>query len=291
MKKELIFSGVGTALITPMRDGVIDYAALSHIIDQQIDGGTDAIIIGGTTGECATLSDDERYRLYSFSAAKVSGRCALIFGAGTNDTKAALRHTMLASRIGCDGILSVTPYYNKGTESGIVKHYLQIAEASLAPVLLYNVPSRTGVNLSLDSVARLSEHENIVGIKEAHDSQDRLISLREAAGELALYAGNDSAFFSVLALGGKGVISVVSNAYPRLMLEIYREYIAGNYEASLSAQIKALPLIRALFAETNPSPIKYLMARLGYCAGEIRLPLDTPTQRTCELIDSLMKRY
>ena len=291
MKKEIIFSGVGTALITPFKDGVIDYEALKRIIECQIDGGVSAIIIGGTTAECATLSDDERYRLFSFSREEIKDRCKLIFGTGTNDTKAAVRHTMLASRIGCDGVLSVTPYYNKGTESGIVKHYLEIAEASTVPVLLYNVPSRTGVNLSYGVLRVLAEHENIVGIKEAADSADRLITLREFGDSLSLYAGNDSAIYTTLALGGKGVISVLSNAYPKRTAQICKSYFEGRYDESLAAQLRALPLIRALFAETNPAPIKYVMEKLGLCTGELRLPLDTVSESTRQLLDEAMALY
>lgn len=290
MKKKIIFSGVGTALITPFKDGVIDFSSLKRLINTQIECGINALIIGGTTGECATLSDDERYRLFSFAKAEIGGRCPLIFGTGTNDTKAAIRHTMLASQIGCDGILSVTPYYNKGTERGIVKHYLQIAEASTVPVLLYNVPSRTGVNITQSSLEKLSEHENIVGIKEASDSADRLIAIRELSDSLTLYAGNDSATYTVLSLGGEGVISVVSNAYPKQTLEITEAYFKNDLKSSLTAQIKLLPIIRALFCETNPAPIKYVMNRLGFCTGELRLPLDYVTEASQRLIDNEMNR-
>ena len=288
MKKKIIFSGVGTALITPFKDGVIDFLSLKKLINTQINSGIDALIIGGTTGECATLSDDERYRLFSFAKAEIGGRCPLIFGTGTNDTKAAIRHTMLASRIGCDGVLSVTPYYNKGTESGIVKHYLQIAEASTVPVLLYNVPSRTGVNITINSLYTLSEHENIVGIKEASDSADRLISICELSDSLTLYAGNDSAIYTTLALGGGGVISVISNAYPKETLEVTHAFSTGDTRQSLSAQVRLLPLIRAMFCETNPAPIKYAMSRLGLCSEELRLPLDKVTNASRQRIDAVM---
>ena len=284
MKKSIIFSGIGCALITPFSDGAIDFPTLKELINIQIECGTDAIIIGGTTGECATLSDDERYRLFSFSRAEVGGRCKLIFGTGTNDTRAAMRHTMLASRIGCDGVLAVTPYYNKGTESGIVKHYLQIAEASTVPVLLYNVPSRTGVNLTVKTLSELALHENIVGIKEASDSLDRYIKLASLGDVLHLYAGSDSQIFTTLALGGKGVISVMANLYPRQTRDIYKRYIAGDREGSLALQGRALPLINSLFAETNPAPIKYAMSRLGLCSGELRLPLAEVSESTKEYI-------
>lgn len=285
MSKKKIFRGIGTALITPFRDGMIDYTALNNIIEMQIEAGVNAIIIGGTTAEAATLTDGERYQLFAYAKAAIASRCKLIFGTGTNDTRLAIEHTKRASKIGCDGVLCVTPYYNKGTESGIVKHYLQIAESSTAPVLLYNVPSRTGVNLSLDAVRTLSEHENIVGIKEAADSHDRLISLREICDDFALYAGNDTAAYSVLSLGGDGVISVFSNAYPKYAVRLAKEFFAGQRDVSLNMQIKALPLIRAMFSETNPSPIKYLMHKMGLCSPDVRLPLDLPNEKTRRELD------
>lgn len=291
MKKERIFKGAATALITPFECGEIDYGALGRIIDMQIDGGIDALVIGGTTGEAATLTDDERYRLFAFSKEHIAGRAKLIFGTGTNDTRVALAHTKEANKIGCDGILVVTPYYNKGTDNGIVKHYLQIAEDSAAPVLLYNVPSRTGVNLSFDALDKLALHENIVGIKEASDSHDRLVRLRTYGENLDLYAGNDSAIYTALALGGAGVISVLSNAYPREVSEMCRLYFSGKQKECLDEQIRALPLIRALFCETNPSPIKYVMHRVGYCTGEVRLPLAEVSAESATLIDRALRDY
>jgi len=291
MAKEIIFRGVGTALITPFKSGEIDYEALRGLIEWQIRCGVEALIVGGTTAEAATLTDAERYGLFEFARDTVGGRVKLILGTGTNDTRAAVRHTRRAYDIGCDGVLAVTPYYNKGTEDGIVNHYLQIAEASPLPVLLYNVPSRTGVNLNIRQLKRLSEHENIVGIKEAHDSHDRLISLLELGDKLTLYAGNDTAIYTVLSLGGAGVISVMSNAYPTLTTEICNSFFRGEKEESLRLQIRALPLIRALFAETNPAPIKYLMSRLGLCTGEVRLPLSEVTEETKAQIDAVMKSF
>ena len=290
MKKRIIFEGVGTALVTPFRDGGIDYTALGGLIEMQLRCGSDALIIGGTTGEAATLTDDERYRLFSFSRAKVNDRCRLVFGTGTNDTKAAVRHTMLASQIGCDGALVVTPYYNKGTEEGIVNHYLRIAEASGVPVLLYNVPTRTGVNLSFDALGRLAEHENIVGIKEAHDGFERQVKLAAFGDKLHRYAGADATFFPTLALGGLGVISVASNAYPERVRRIYTLFKEGKYAESLAAQVKLLPLIDALFIETNPSPIKFVMEKMGLCSGEVRLPLDRVRAENAEKILAAMEK-
>lgn len=276
MKKRVIFEGVGTALATPFMKNEIDYPALFHMIELQLAAGVQAIIIGGTTGEVATLDDKERERLYEESAACINGRCRLIFGAGTNDTKKAVAHARMAKRIGCDGILVVTPYYNKGTKDGIVSHYLQIAEKSELPIILYNVPGRTGVNLSIDQIRTLSECETIVGIKEASDSAERLIALAAMEG-LSLYAGNDSQFYTVLSLGGAGVISVASNLLPKRFTEIFKNYREGQREQALADQKSLLPLIEDLFLETNPAPLKYALGLMGICSNEIRLPLSLPS--------------
>ena len=283
MKKRVIFKGVGTALATPFLQNEIDYPALFRLIDRQIEAGVQALIIGGTTGEIATLDDSERERLYEKSAEHIGDRCRLIFGAGTNDTRKAAAHARLAARIGCDGILAVTPYYNKGTKDGIVNHYLQIADQSDLPILLYNVPGRTGVHLSLDQLYRLSECERIVGIKEASDSAERLVALA-AMEALTLYAGNDSQFFTVLSLGGAGVISVASNLYPERFTSLFSKFSDGRHGEALDAQKALLPLIDALFLETNPAPLKYAMEVMGLCSSEVRLPLSLPTEATMKAL-------
>ena len=280
MAKKLIFSGAATALITPFKDGEIDYEALSGLIEFQIAGGIDALVIGGTTAEAATLSDEERYRLYTFAKGVINGRTKLILGTGTNDTRVALAHSKYAEKIGCDGLLLVTPYYNKGTEEGIERHYLQLAESVDLPIILYNVPSRTGVNLGFNLLKRLSRHPNIVGLKEASDSVDRLVYLAEFGDEFYLYSGNDSQIYPTLALGGKGVISVMSNLIPKATVRLCKDYFDGNYGEALKLQFKLLPLIKSLFLETNPSPIKYAMAQRGFCTPEVRLPLSEPREST-----------
>lgn len=290
MKKAEIFRGVGTALITPFSDGEIDFDTLARLIERQIDAGIDALIIGGTTAEAATLSDKERYELYKVARETVAGRCKLIFGTGTNDTRVAIKHTVFASELGCDGVLVVTPYYNRGTAEGVVRHYESIAEASDVPVLLYNVPSRTGVNLSIETLKRLAENERIVGIKEASDSIDRLVSISSIDG-LALYAGNDSQIYPVLSLGGIGAISVSSNLYPKETADICKYYFANNRVKSLQAQIDLLPVINALFLETNPSPVKYAMSKKGLCLPDMRLPMWLPTEATREKIDRIIEEY
>lgn len=285
MKKQTIFKGVGTALITPLKNGRIDFISLEHIIENQINAKIPALIIGGTTGEAATLSDVERYNLFEFTREKAAGRVKLIFGTGTNDTRAAVRHTKRAKEIGCDGVLVVTPYYNKGTHSGVVKHYEEIAKSTSLPIILYNVPSRTGVNLTEKQLTALSQIDNIIAIKEAGDSMDRYISLSLLSESLGLYAGNDSQIYTTLALGGLGVISVLSNVLPRLAVEITESFFRGEYEKSLLLQQKALPLISALFAETNPAPAKYAMKRLGLCENELRLPLMPVSEEAEKTID------
>ena len=290
MKKTEIFRGVGTALITPFKDDKIDFDCLERLIDRQIGGGIDALIIGGTTAEAATLSDKERYELFRVAKNVTRHRCKLIFGTGTNDTKVAIRHTEFASKLGCDGVLVVTPYYNKGTADGVVKHYEKIAESSDAPILLYNVPSRTGVNLSIDTLKRLAENEKIVGIKEASDSLDRFMSISRIEG-LALYSGNDTQIYPVLSLGGLGVISVVSNLYPEETSNICKQYFANNTQTSLKLQQELLPVINSLFLETNPAPIKYAMARKGLCTDEMRLPMWHPCEETKEKIDKAIRNY
>ena len=288
MNKNEIFCGAATALITPFCDGEIDYISLGKIIEWQISCGIDALVVGGTTAEAATLSDEERYKLYTFAKGKIGGRTKLILGTGTNDTRVAIAHTKFAKRLGCDGVLLVTPYYNKGTETGIEKHYLSIAECTDLPIILYNVPSRTGVNLGINLLDRLSDHPNIVALKEASDSTDRLVNLAKLTDKLTLYAGNDSQIFPTLALGGRGVISVMSNILPRATVKLCHDCLEGRQQEALDMQIELLPLIKSLFIETNPTPIKYAMSRMGFCSPEVRLPLAEPRDSTKEEIDRVI---
>ena len=287
MKKE-IFRGVGTALITPHRGGEVDYAALISLIERQIAAGIEALVIGGTTGEAATLSDTERYELFRRAEDAVGGRAALIFGTGTNDTRSAIRHTAEAERIGCDGVLVVTPYYNKGTREGVIKHYESIADSTDLPIILYNVPQRTGVNLPLESIARLAERDNIVAIKEASGSRERLRQIA-ALDSLNLYAGNDADVGEVARLGGSGVISVVSNLYPRRMQRLTALYLSGELELAAKEEARLAPVCEAMFVETNPAPLKYAMSKHGLCSGEMRLPMYEVGEDTKVLIDAAMR--
>lgn len=289
MKKKKIFSGASTALITPFSGGEIDYPALGSLIEFQIESGISALVVGGTTAEAATLSDDERYKLYTFSKGKIAGRTKLILGTGTNDTRVAIAHTRFAKRLGCDGVLLVTPYYNKGTEVGIEKHYLSIAESTDLPIIVYNVPSRTGVNLGLNLLDRLSDHPNVVALKEASDSVDRLVSLASFGDKLWLYSGNDSQIYPTLALGGPGVISVMSNVIPRATIDICERYFKGDHAGSLMLQLKLMPFIKSLFIETNPSPVKYCMSLKNMCLSEMRLPLAEPRESSKAEIAARLK--
>ena len=291
MKKRTCFTGVGTAIVTPFSDGEIDYVSLARLIDLQIASGIDALIVGGTTGEAATLSDGERERLYAFSAEKIGGRVKLILGTGSLDTQKATHYTKLAKRLGADGGLSVTPYYNKGTAEGLYKHFLSVAEAADLPTVIYNVPTRTSVNLSIETVARLSEHENIAGLKESSDSISRLAELSELGDALPLYSGNDYANYLFYSLGGFGAISVLSNLYPKECKRIWELYKNGEEKSALERQNDTGELVRALFAETNPSVVKFALERFGLCSSEVRLPLTPPSSASRERVVRAIENY
>ena len=290
MTKTEIFTGVATAMVTPFKNGKIDYASLELLIERQIKAGISTLVIGGTTAEAATLSDKERYELFVESKKMISGRAKIIYGTGTNDTRVAINHTRYADKIGCDGALVVTPYYNKGTSEGIARHYESIANSCDCPIILYNVPSRTGVSLSIDTLERLSEHKTIVGLKEAGDSTDRLVAIA-GIKNLALYSGNDSQRYTVLSLGGLGVISVVSNLFPEETIEICKYFFSNNLKNSLKIQNELLPVINALFLETNPAPIKYALSEAGLCLPDMRLPMWLPTKQTRDKIDKVISEY
>ena len=269
-----VFTGVCTALITPFRDGKIDFEALSGLIEFQIDGGVDALLINGTTGESATLTDAEKREIISFAVSEVGGRVPIIAGTGSNDTKKAVELSKFAYDVGADACLAVTPYYNKASEVGLIKHYEAIADATEIPIILYNVPSRTGVNIPLSVYERLSEHKNIVAVKEANPSVSDFARLSARCGKnLDLYSGNDDLILPCLSLGGNGIISVISNALPRQTGDICRLWFGGKIKEATELQLKLLPLTNALFCEVNPIPIKALLSHLGFCKEEYRLPL------------------
>ena len=269
-----IFKGTCTALITPFKNGEIDYTALKNIIEFQIKNGVDALLINGTTGESATLTEQEKHEIIAFSIKEVDGRVPLIAGTGSNDTKKAIELSQYATEIGADAVLVVTPYYNKASAQGLVGHYKAIADAIDVPLILYNVPSRTGVNIPINVYRELAEHPNIVGVKEANPSISDFSRLAMQCGDtMDLYSGNDDLIVPTLSLGGSGVISVLSNALPMQVGDICRLFFEGKIKEASALQLSLMPLIDAIFSEVNPIPIKALMSHLGYCAEEYRLPL------------------
>lgn len=274
MSKKTIFRGVCTALITPFRNGEIDYPGLKKLIEFQIEGGVGALLINGTTGESATLTEKEKQELIAFAVREVGERVPLIAGTGSNSTQKALKLSEFAADVGVDGVLVVTPYYNKASAEGLIEHYKKIADAVDVPTILYNVPSRTGVNIPLSVYNELANHKNIVAVKEASASVSDMAKLCAKCGDrLDIYSGNDDLILPTLSLGGKGVISVLSNILPKEVGEICRLWFEGKADEARALQLRLLPLINAIFSEVNPIPIKALMAREGFCAEEYRLPL------------------
>ena len=290
MNKELIFKGVGTALITPTNEKGIDFEKLEKLIDFQIEKGINALIIAGTTGEGATLNDKEHRDLLTFSKEKIRGRVPMVAGVGSNDTNYACELTKFACEIGVDGLLAVTPYYNKATQYGLIQSYTAIAKISNKPIILYNVPSRTGVNIEPETYLELSKVDNIVGIKEANGNLSKIMDTFNLVGDkLYIYSGNDDEITPFLTMGGMGVISVLSNMLPKETVEICDSFFAGDVKKSATLQLKYLPLIRALFSEVNPIPIKSAMAKLGYCDNFLRLPLTPMNKEKEEAMFKIMK--
>ena len=274
--KNTVFTGVATALVTPMNANGVDYEAFGKLIDWQIEEGINALVIAGTTGEGSTLTDEEHREVLRFAVEKVAGRVPVIAGTGSNDTAYAIDLTKFASEIGCDAMLLVTPYYNKATQRGLIESFKAIADASTKPCILYNVPSRTGCNLSPASCAALAKHPNIVGIKEASGNFSQIAEIAALTnGEFDIYSGNDDQIVPLLSLGGKGVISVLSNILPKKTVELCDKFFAGDLEGSRALQLEMLPLINSLFCEVNPIPAKAAVAALGFGENYLRLPLTT----------------
>ncbi len=280
-----LFSGIATALITPFKNLAVDTATWRHLIDSQLRAGVSALVVAGTTGEAPTLSDTERDILLEETVKTAKGKVPIVMGCGSNDTSHAIYYAKHAEDLGADAILVVTPYYNKGTREGIRTHFLCIADAVEIPIILYNVPSRTGVDLSLEDYAVLTEHPNIRGIKEASSCIEKMAWLcRSMKGRAHVYAGNDSMLLPSLALGADGLISVASNPFPNRMGRIWRKYREGQLNAAREESEAMLPLIELLFRETNPAPVKYAMSLLGFGDGEARLPLASPEESLREAL-------
>ena len=275
MTKARVFTGVGTALITPFTEtGAVDYENFGPLIDWQIDNGVDALIIAGTSGEGSTLSDQEHKDVVEFAAKRVDGRVPVIAGTGSNDTAYGLQLTKACCDYGVDGVLLVTPYYNKATQDGLVRLYYEYADAATAPVILYNVPSRTGVNISPDTYERLAEHENIVAVKEASGNISQIVELKSRVGDdLDLYSGNDDQIIPLMSVGGIGVISVLSNLLPRQTHEMCMAYLEGDTQKAMEMQFHYFDLIKSLFCQVNPIPVKAAMSYMGFCENYVRSPL------------------
>ena len=276
--KKTVFTGAATAIITPMTATGVDYEKFERLIEWQISEGINAIVVCGTTGEASTLTDEEHRACIHFAAEKVAGRVPVIAGTGSNDTAYAVDMTKHACEAGADAVLVVTPYYNKATQKGLIAYFTAVADAATKPVILYNVPSRTGCNILPATAAILAEHPNIVGIKEAGGNISQVAELAAAVrGKMDIYSGNDDQIVPILSLGGKGVISVLSNPMPRETVAICDRFFQGDVAGSRQLQLDLLPFINALFCEVNPIPVKAAMAAMGYCSEEIRLPL-TPME-------------
>ena len=273
-----IFTGAATALITPTTPAGVDYDALGRLIDWQIEQGIDALVIAGSTGEGKTLTIPEHREVLRYSAERIAGRVPMIAGTGSNETSVSISMSQYACEVGADALLVVTPYYIKATQNGLVKMYNMIADAVTKPVIIYNVPSRTGVNVEPETYARLAEHENIVGIKEANSDISKIATTAALTdGRLVIYSGNDDQILPILSLGGKGVISVLSNLLPAETSRMCHMYFEGDTAGATALQLRYIPLIRALFSEVNPIPAKAAMAAMGWCENYLRMPL-TPME-------------
>ncbi len=278
MTENSIFRGAATALITPLNADGIDYENFGKLIDWQIDEGIDSLVICGTTGEGSTLTDEEHRDALEFAYKRAAGRVPMIAGTGSNDTAYAIDLTKFACEIGYEGMLLVTPYYNKATQNGLIKTFTAIADESTKPCLLYNVPSRTGVNIEPATYGVLADHPMITGIKEASGNISKIVETMAIVGDrLDLYSGNDDQIVPLLSLGGSGVISVLSNVLPKETSQMCHKFFEGDIEGSLKMQLDYLPLINALFCEVNPIPVKAAMAAMGYGEDYLRLPL-TPME-------------
>jgi 4-hydroxy-tetrahydrodipicolinate synthase len=276
-----IFKGSAPALIAPFKNDKIDFDSFSRLINLQLTNGSAALIVNGTTGEPTTMTRAERAAMTEFVVKEAKGKVPVIAGAGSNNTHTAVEYAKEAEKLGANGILAVTPYYNKCTQEGAFRHYIEIADSVGIPVVLYNVPGRTGFNLEPETIARLSEHKNIVAFKEASDSMKQIMEVaRLTQGAIDLYSGNDDLVYPMLTLGGAGVISVAANIAPKFMADFCSAYFNGNYKTALDMHFKLLPLVKALFCEVNPIPVKYAAYALGLIESDyMRLPLTEFTKK------------
>lgn len=290
--KKVVFKGCATALVTPFTNDGINFEKLRKLIEFQILEGIDGLVICGTTGESSTMSLVEKKSVIDFSIKVTNGRVPIIAGTGGNNTADAVAMSKYAESVGANALLLVTPYYNKTTQKGLIAHFNKIAESVDIPIILYNVPSRTGLNIEPETCLELSKIPNIVAIKEASGNISQVAKIANLCNdELTIYSGNDDQIMPVLSLGGLGVISVLSNIYPKFVHEMVMDYLTGNWQKATASQIYSLPLINALFSEVNPIPIKYALNKIGFDCGVPRLPLVELSSASKEKIDNLIANF
>lgn len=290
--KKRIFTGAGVAIVTPFKDDKVDFETLGKLIDFHIENKTDALIVCGTTGESATLEDNEHRAVIDYSVERAAHRIPVIAGTGSNNTSYACDLSRHAMESGVDGLLCVTPYYNKTSQKGLVRHYFAIADSTSLPVIVYNIPGRTGLNITPETYKELSAHPNIVATKEGNGCISSVIQTRHLCGdELDVYSGNDDWVVPILSIGGIGVISTTSNIMPREMHDMCSLYFEGKTEQSAQLQIKLIDIIDAMFCEVNPIPLKTAMGLMGLCSGEVRLPLCEMEDKNKDKLTAVLRKY
>ncbi len=286
-----IFEGSGVAIVTPFQNGAVDFTAFTRLIELQITSETDAIVCCGTTGEAATMSLDERLSVIQFVVERVNKRVPVIAGTGGNNTAAVIEQSRSAEAIGVDALLVVTPYYNKTTQEGLVAHYYAIADSVDTPILVYNVPSRTGMNVLPATMAKLLKHQNIVGVKEASGNIEQIVNLAALCPDCDIYAGNDDHIVPMLSVGAKGVISTIANIMPSAVHAMCMAYFAGDTARARAIQLQMIPLCNATFCEVNPIPVKTMLGMMQLCEPDLRLPLVPPTAANRRLMEDTLKGY
>lgn len=288
----MIFKGTATALITPFTSDGVDFDSFDRILDDQLSGGVDAVVVLGTTGEPATMTAAEKKAVIEFAVKKLKGKLPVIVGTGANSTSAATEMSVLAESLGADALLLVTPYYNKATQQGLIAHFRTVADAVHTPIICYNVPGRTGVNMLPATFAELAEHPNIAAVKEASGNMEQIEeAIRLTEGKAVVYSGDDGITVPVMAMGGIGVISVVSNAAPRFTAEMTSAFLSGDLKKAAKMQLDMLPLVRALFSEVNPIPVKKAMQLRGLCNGSLRLPLTEMTAANAAKLAEILPAF
>ena len=286
-----IFRGSAVAIVTPFQNGAVDFTAFTRLIELQIANHTDAIVCTATTGESATLSLDERLSIIQFVVERVNGRIPVIASTGGNNTEEVIANSKSAEAIGVDGLLVVTPYYNKTTQQGLIRHYFTVADSVETPILVYNVPSRTGLNVLPQTMAELCTHDNIVGTKEASGNIEQIVNIAALCPQCDIYSGNDDHVLPVLSIGGKGVISTIANIVPGEMHALCEAFFKGDLKLARELQLQLIPIWKAAFCEVNPIPLKAMMGLMQLCEPDVRLPLVPPSTASMRLIEETLKGY